>query len=265
MKQLLISPRPTTHDWLTMLCQQALDADLEWLDFIVDQSGINHGWQRHLPVMHPPRALLLDTPHADAADEGPVLIRLALHTPALLEKWQRRLDKWQGQPRLLALLSTCDFEALATHLTACLQVKWDQGRQQGVLRFYDPRLFAPVCACLLPMQQHFLLGCAQQWHWLDRDGHARSLQLPHADTAPAQPPDENLNLLPEQIHTLSLWHAAETWRQNHLLLPAMYGLDSEEELMKRLVAAQYAADQAKLWSEPERMPLVESYLRREAP
>ncbi|WP_019103325.1 DUF4123 domain-containing protein [Chromobacterium haemolyticum] len=262
MSPAILLAKPSMAAWLELLLEQAQQAGLEWLDFIVDQGDIGDAWQSRAPAMHMPRSLLLETPHAEAADEGPALLRLPLHSPGGLEKWARQLDKWQGEPRLLALLGDWDFDALAERLSACLQASWDQGRQQGVLRFNDPRVFAAVSQTLEPAQRRFLLEPALQWHWLDRDGNARCL-VPDAEAVRSWPlwEEETLSLSPSQIDELMVWHQAESWRQDHLLTPSMYGLSSQEELMERLTAAHRAADRAKLWSEPERQPLIERRLR----
>ncbi|MEN3031057.1 DUF4123 domain-containing protein [Chromobacterium amazonense] len=167
------------------------------------------------------------------------------------------VKKWPSN----SSFSGWDYDQLAERLTLCMQASWDKGLQQGVLRYHDPRLFAAVVDALDEQRQQLLLEPASKWHWLDRDGHARML-----DTAALQqlPPlqwrHDSLTLEQEHIDTLSSWHLAETWRQNHLLVPESYGLDSEEEMIRRLALAHQAADKAKLWSEDERMPLVERYL-----
>ncbi|WP_434630284.1 DUF4123 domain-containing protein [Chromobacterium sp. CV08] len=246
--------------WLALLLQGARELGLSSLDLIVDQAGIGSRWQRRLDTQHPPLALLQATPHADAADEGPVLVRLPVQQSQL--RLLKLLRQWRGQPRVLALLGDWPFDVLAQRLTLCLQASWDKGLQQGVLRYHDPRLFAAVVDALDEPRRQLLLEPAAQWHWLDRDGHARMLD---AAALRAQPPlawpEETMPLDQRHIDALSSWHLAETWRRDYLLTPAMYGLDSEEELMRRLARAHQAADKARLWSEPERMPLVESLLQ----
>lgn len=259
----ILLPDASPEAWLEQLQQQARQLGHPWLDLIVDQAEMSSRWQKRQEALHPPRPLLLATPHADAAEEGPVLLRVSAEhaLPRLL----RLLQQHWCQPRFLALLSHWDFNTLAERLTLCLQAAWDQNRQKGVLRYHDPRLFAAVAATLDAQRRQLLLEPASQWHWLDRDGHARMLDATPLQTLPALAwAEECLTLEPAHVDELACWHLAESWRQNYLLTPQQYGLESEEELLRRLAKAHQAADQAGIWSEDERMTLLDGLLRQGA-
>ncbi|WP_440216047.1 DUF4123 domain-containing protein [Chromobacterium piscinae] len=262
MKPQIVMTAPSPEAWLYMLLEMARELELPWLDLIVDQAEMGSRWQSRVGAPYSPRMLLQDTPHAEAADEGPVLVRLDASQPQT--RLLKLLRQWQGQPRVLALFSGWDYDQLAERLTLCMQASWDKGLQQGVLRFHDPRLFAAVVDALDEPRRQLLLEPAVQWHWLDRDGHARMLDATALQSLPPlEWEHDTLTLEQPHIDALACWHLAETWRQNHLLVPQLYGLDSEEELVRRLAQAHQAADKAKLWSEAERMPLVENLLRQE--
>ncbi|UTH76615.1 DUF4123 domain-containing protein [Chromobacterium sp. IIBBL 290-4] len=262
MKPQIVMTAPSPEAWLEMLLQTAKALELSWLDLIVDQAELGSRWQSRVAALHSPRMLLQGTPHAEAADEGPVLLRLDANQPQT--RLLKLLRQWQGQPRVLALFSGWDYDQLAERLTLCMQASWDKGLQQGVLRYHDPRLFAAVVDALDEPRRQLLLEPAAQWHWLDRDGNARMLDAVAIQSLPPlEWRNDTLTLEQEHIDALSSWHLAETWRQNHLLVPESYGLDSEEEMIRRLALAHQAADKAKLWSEVERLPLVERYLGQE--
>ncbi|POA98464.1 hypothetical protein C2134_11820 [Chromobacterium sinusclupearum] len=259
MKQQVVLKQASPDTWLGLLLEQAQALELPWFDLIIDQAEMGSRWQGRIGALYPPRMLLQNTAHAEAADQGPVLVRLDASQPQT--RLLKLLRQWQGQPRVLALFSAWDYDALAARLTLCLQASWDKGLQQGVLRYHDPRLFGAVVEALDEQRQQLLLEPASKWHWLDRDGHARMLDAAALQLLPPlQWRHDSLTLEQDHIDALSSWHLAETWRQNHLLVPESYGLDSEEEMIRRLAMAHQAADKAKLWSEDERMPLVERYL-----
>ncbi len=246
--------------WLGLLRSRAEALELDWLDLIVDQAELGSSWQSRISTLNTPAILLQDTPHEDAADVGPVLVRLSLrHTDNGLLKLLRQ---WEGQPRVLALFSSWRFADLASNCRLCLQASWDKGVQKGVLRYHDPRLFSAVAATLDDAGRSLLLRPAAEWHWVDRDDNARMLDARQWQSPPpAEWRDDTLPLLSEQVEALANWHVAELWRQNHLLSPEEFNLDSEEELIARLASAHQAADKAKLWSEEERMPFVENMLK----
>lgn len=256
----LMQKNPTPEEWLFLVQSHSEALGLSWLDLIVDQAGLGSAWQSRIDALCPPKMLLNDTPHADAAEEGPVLVRVSHeHTGSGLLKL---LHRWHGQPRVLALLSPWLFEDLASNCTFCLQASWDKGLQKGVLRYHDPRLFGAVVDTLDDVGRGLLLRSARQWHWLDRDGHARLLDAEQWHTpSPQQWPDEALSLKSAQVDTLASWHIAELWRQNHLLIPDEYNLASEEELITQLAHAHQAADKANVWSESERLPFVDAILK----
>ena len=259
MSQRILLNQATPEAWLTLLQNHAAALALEWLDLIVDQAELSPAWQNRITTLNKPVALLQDTPHEEAAEAGPVLLRVPLHAtdPQLL----KLLQQWHGQPRVMALLSSWDFADLVNNCRLCLQASWERGLKKGVLRYHDPRLFAAVVDTLDDDNRSLLLRPTREWHWLDRDGNARM-----QDTGKWQSPppaiwlDEILPLQDSQVDALANWHVAEQWRQNHLLSPEEFQLQSEEELMTRLAHAHQAADKAKLWSEDARMPFVENML-----
>jgi len=234
---------------------------LSHLDVVVDQASTGPGWQRGLRPLYPPQALLQGTQHEDAADEGPILLRLELTTDTQRKSLLRLVRFFTGQHKLLALLSPWSYPQLVQHLRHYLLAQWDDGMKKGVLRFYDPRVFRPVvCQLDTPDQQHLLCG-ACEWHWIDRDGQAAML----TSTQPLSeewvpPPSDALNLRQHDLDVLSSWHQAELYRSENMLTPKQCGLNSEEALMDKLAQAFQDAETQKLWSQPDRLAYVQQQL-----
>ncbi|WP_293935893.1 DUF4123 domain-containing protein [Iodobacter sp.] len=201
--------------------------------------------------------VLAGTQHADSAEIGPRLLRFPLASSgALLNK---ALITLFNKTKPVFLLGGLAFESIAEHIQRCTLVEWDDARQNGILRFSDSRLFAVIADALNSEAQAFLLSAAPFWYWQDRDSNAQYFDnsMPFYAENSLVWPHPGMVLEQKQVDLLSAWHQAELWRQNDMLYPELLGLDSQENMMKKLVTAQLAADQAGLWSETERQPFLQ--------
>ncbi|MDN0085762.1 DUF4123 domain-containing protein [Crenobacter sp. SG2305] len=258
----MLAPTPSPIDWETLLRERAELLGLNSIDVVVDQANIGTSWQRKLHAVAPPIALLNNTPHADAASEGPVLVRLSIGPLSASRGLRQLIKHFSGQPRLLVLLNDWPYDQLAEHLRYYLQPEWDGGKSKGVLRFYNTGLFRIVISTLdESIRQHLLAG-ASEWHWIDRDGNAMAISSKYRTSNKALPPlcSEPLQLEPKHIDVLSAWHQAELWSQDELLTPSQCGVHSKEAMLEKLAAVQMAADAQKLWSQPERHAFLEAQI-----
>lgn len=236
-----------TYNWLETLNGRAQAEKLQHLDLLVDGTALDYPLLQDLQALPQPplQALLLEgLPEAALAEQGPILLRISLDNAdhqAWLAKTAERLLQ---ERRLLALLSTWPFAALARHLSQHVQAEWNQGRSSGLLRYYDPRLFLATCEMLDPQQSTRFHAPVITWHWLDRDG--IPAQLPGMPRPPSdlQQPLPPLKLSNPQVASLLAWTSAELLRRDYALQPRDYALAKQESLIRHLVHAHLAADRA---------------------
>lgn len=158
--------------WLKLLEPSCAQVSANCLDIIIDQAGSDVPLLPSVRSVQPSLpwySLFTGLPEAGAEDLAPLLVRVDLAQP-LQRQWLIGLmHDLDGQSQLLALASPWPFPALAEHLGRILEAL--NGGRLGLLRYYDPRLFALLFShVLLPEQQQPWLRPAALWSWLDRDG-----------------------------------------------------------------------------------------------
>lgn len=250
--------------WHELLWQQVQRLEHEHLDLLIDATSLNYPLLQELAslVDGPELAKLFDhTPEAAIADAGPLLLRLQARHQPWLKAFFSAVDCTQ---HVLALLSPWRFDALAAHLSRCTQAQWNQGREQGVLRYYDPRLFLPVSEALTPAQGRVLHGPVIAWHWLDRDHRAQHLLGRYSRHNDA-PTAEGFIFDSAQIASLRAWADADGHRREHSATPQHYGLSREEGLMRHLFHSQMAACQQGLQEPHERQAFIRQWLLDNSP
>ena len=251
----------TPEMWEQTLRERALQLGLDHLDILFDQSGVAYSGMERRPLMYPLQVLLQDTAHDAAASEGPVLFRCPLTPSTPCAGLLHLAQRFVGQPKLLVLLSPWDFSLLAAHCRHYLLAAWDDGKKQGVLRYYDPRVFRPVVQQLEKATRAHLLSAAYEWHWIDRDQQPAQLLAQTAPDAPWTPaPTPALTLRQSDLDVLSSWHQAELWRQERLLTPGECGQPSQEAMMDTLAQLQMDADRQQLLSQPAREAFIQQQL-----
>lgn len=237
----------TAHTWLESLKERAQANRLEHLDLLVDATALQSPLLDGLQALPEPpqQALLLeDLPEAALAAQGPILLRIRLDDTAQQAWLAEAGELLLGQHRMLGLLSAWPFTALAQHLSQLLQAEWNQGRNNGLMRYYDPRLFLAICDMLDPQQSEYFHAPVITWHWLDRDGeHALLPGMPRSPST-LQQPLPPLQLSNPQVASLVAWTSAELLRRDYALQPQDYALAKQESLIRHLVHGQLAADRA---------------------
>ncbi|WP_027469743.1 DUF4123 domain-containing protein [Deefgea rivuli] len=243
MKIQAVLAHATPEQCIDVLNQQLQQIDCVYVDAIIDQAQLDGRQKRQLlkhPELRAHSVLLTDSAHADAADMGPILLRYVASTSSL----ELLINSQFESKNLLVLVGTGDFFELEARLKISLHAEWNKGVTKGVLRYYDPRVITAVAHCLMPNCQEFLFGCAETWYWIGRDQQLMSLsessgRVRHDLLA--------ISLDEEQVQYLSAWHLAEVWRLDEALIPVDVGLQSQEEMMAKLVQAHLSADRAQLW------------------
>lgn len=258
---------PST-EWLADLQAQARHHKLSWLDLLVDVTGLEHSLYASLQQLPqtPQQAWLLEhTPEAGLARQGPLLLRLDCDDPQQWAWLEAQTHSLHQQQRLLFLLSAWPFDTLTRHLRHCTQAEWDQGRQTGLLRYYDPRLILAVCETLSPAQGDWFQATVISWHWIDRDGSARQHPgRPRRTAAELPEPLPPLRLDNAQIAMLLAWTNAEIFRTDHAIAPHDYGLSRREALIRHLMHGQLAADRTG-HSDLSRDDFILSWLANQSP
>ncbi|MCJ8207132.1 DUF4123 domain-containing protein [Pseudomonas sp. RGM2987] len=157
--------------WLDLLEVSCAKSGLTHLDVIVDQAASDVPLLPSVRCVAPPlqwQSLFTGLPEEGATELAPLLLRVDLIQP-LQRQWLGNLiQASRGRSQLLILASPWPFAALAEYLGRCLEAT--NGGCDGLLRYYDPRLFPLLFSHVLqPEQQQLLLRPAVFWSWLDRD------------------------------------------------------------------------------------------------
>lgn len=157
--------------WLDQITQLAVDSNLNHIDALVDQAGCELPILTALPSLQPAMpwfSLFTGLPEESLLEQAPLLMRINL------SEWRHK--HWLGelvehlapQSRLVLLLSPLPFDVLAKHLQGLSQAEW--GGQNGLLRYYDPRILPYLLKDVLgPEQNPPFLRVALFWSWLDLD------------------------------------------------------------------------------------------------
>lgn len=158
--------------WFKLLEDSCADAAISSIDLIIDQARNADFLLRSVLSVEPP--LLWHPLFSGLAEEGdddlvPLLVRVDLSQP-LQRFWLINLiEYYQADLPLLLLASRWPFQALLEHFAGCVHMR--HGKNSGLFRFYDSRLFPQLLSHVLnPEQQQLWLRPAVFWSWLDRDG-----------------------------------------------------------------------------------------------
>lgn len=159
-------------DWLSKLQHICAHIEMDYLDFIIDQCGIDYSIIPVLKVFSPPikwQSLYQGLPENSLPEEAPLLIRIALNEPQHKQWFIDLAQRTKETAPLLVICSQWSFTALAEWLTDCIDAK-HEGRA-GLFRYFDTRIFPYLFSdILIAEQQAQLQRPALFWSWLDRDG-----------------------------------------------------------------------------------------------
>lgn len=250
---------PDAGAWLDLLQRCCAQVPTRFLHVIIDQAGRDTPLLASVQSVEPPigwHSLYTGLPEESAEDLAPLLLRIDLEKP-LQQLWLAGLmQELYGQDMLLALISPWPFHALAAHLSACLQAS--QGGASGLLRYYDPRVFALLFSHVLrPEQQQRWRQPAFIWSWLDRDGKPR--HLPGAPTmianSEALSPTE---LSDTQVETLDC--ASDAKLALDALGAELPGIWSAERRFQACYAAMLEATQQGLIADSQRLAFARDRL-----
>jgi hypothetical protein len=233
--------------WLDELWVNAQLLKQQHLDVLVDATSLDYPLLQQLaeqPDAAKLAKLFENTPEAAIADFGPLLLRVDIGQRDWLKTFINAVD---CNKHVVVVFSPWQFEALADHLRGFLQAQWNQGRSEGVLRYYDPRMLLPVTETLTPVQSNAFHAAVISWHWLDRDQQPQS--LPGNYVRHAQIPAAGL-----------AWTEADAYRVDRCAVPQNYGLSRNESLIRHLYRSQLAANQKGLLEPEEREPFIEQWL-----
>jgi hypothetical protein len=157
--------------WIDLLESSCEEFNTKCIDIIVDQAGSEYSLLPALASFIPPVkwiSLFKDLPEEVVQEDAPLLIRIDFTQP-LQRQWLVELALQLGNTdQILVLCSLWRFNELAKYLTCCVDAHC--GEQNGILRFYDPRIFPCLFSHVLDVsQQKLLQQPAVFWSWLDRD------------------------------------------------------------------------------------------------
>ena len=157
--------------WQEQIEQVCTQVGSEHVDLLLDQSAWNNCAIPALKILRPEVqwfSLFSGTPEESLLEKAPLLMRLDL------AHWQHQawleelMNHCATDARLLVVISPLSFDDLSHALQALSQMQW--GGQAGLLRYYDPRIFAPLMSSILTSEQREqYLHTASYWGWLDRD------------------------------------------------------------------------------------------------
>lgn len=158
-------------DWINKLQHTCADIETDYLDFIIDQCGIDFSVIPVLREFTPHlkwQSLYQGLPEDALQEDAPLLVRITLKDPQQRQWLIELAQKTQETAPLLAVCSPWPFSALAEWLTDCTDAT-HEGRA-GLFRYFDARIFPFLFSDILsPEQQAQLHRPALFWSWLDRD------------------------------------------------------------------------------------------------
>lgn len=168
----------TPNEWQEEIVDVCATVNLQHVDLLLDQTAWNNCAIPALKQIRPEvpwYSLYTGTPEENLLEQAPLLMRLSLNEWRH-EAWLEELmTHCANDARLLVVVSPLPFDVLSQTLQALSQMKW--GGQPGLLRYYDPRIFAVLMSSILNTEQcRRFLQAGSYWGWLDRDQQSQWLQ-----------------------------------------------------------------------------------------
>lgn len=167
-----------SRQWQEQIEQVSAELNSQYLDVLLDQTSLNSCAIAAMKILKPEIpwfSLFNATPEENSTEHAPLLMRLDLAHWKHKAWLEEMMSHCATDARLLVLFSPLTFEALSRSLQALMQIRW--GGQDGLLRYYDPRIFPVLMKSILTDDQRAeYLRVAIYWSWLDRDEQPQWLQ-----------------------------------------------------------------------------------------
>jgi len=168
----------TPTSWQDQIARVGATVGVQQVDVLFDQAAWHNnvvGTLEQLRPVVPWFSLFTGTPEENLLEQAPILMRLDL-TDWKHRAWLEEMVTYcAADARLLVVISPLSFQTLSHALRSLSQMKW--GGQDGLLRYYDPRIFPLLMSSILtPEQQDEYRQLAFYWGWLDRDDQAQWLR-----------------------------------------------------------------------------------------
>ncbi|NAS98539.1 hypothetical protein CU664_22000 [Pseudomonas syringae pv. actinidifoliorum] len=167
----------TPIQWQEKIEHVCTHMGIQQVDLLLDQAGWGHCAVPALKMLTPKVSwfsLFTGTPEQNLLDQAPLLMRLDL-TQWRHKAWLEQLVEHATDGRLMVVISSWPFEVLSKALQGFSQLAW--GKQTGLLRYYDSRIFPLLMSSILTDQQRAeFMQVASYWGWLDRDNQPQWLQ-----------------------------------------------------------------------------------------
>ncbi|MDC9769044.1 DUF4123 domain-containing protein [Proteus mirabilis] len=167
-----ISPsKDITMQWIKQLKLITEKTHLDYIDIIVDQSGLEPPIVPALIKMDNEIrwfSLFTNMPEEGFLEQAPLLIRIEWNKSTHLILLEELFELLYSEPRLLITSTPLPFNMLSTFLLSLSEVEW--GFKSCLLRFYDTRVFPTLIKNILTTeQQKRFTDITFIWGWLDRD------------------------------------------------------------------------------------------------
>jgi len=161
--------------WIEQTISACRESKTNHLDIIIDQAALDFSVIPALNILSIEwQSLYSGLPEAFIVDAAPLLIRIDFNDEQQ-QQWLYEISA-QAAPKasLLLLGSVWQFPRLAEWLTQCTDIL--QAGREGILRFYDTRIFPLLFSHILnEQQQNALLRPALFWSWQDLDGRPQAI------------------------------------------------------------------------------------------
>jgi hypothetical protein len=245
--------------WIALAELSCADLKINHIDIIIDQAGNDFSL---IPTLASFEfsvqwcSLFTTLPEEILLEDAPLLIRIDLSN-TLQRQWLNELTaQFAGSGQLLMLCSAWSFNNLSDYLIRCTDVIC--GSQEGILRFYDTRIFPVLFSHILDTEQKkTLLRPAIFWSWLDREG--QPCQIPgNGSSLKADDKKPRIELSDQQLEKL-MCICDVNLLLRHLIVPAQYVM-SQEELFSLCYEGMLAATLAGLLLDDEREDFVKKFI-----
>lgn len=157
--------------WLTKLEYAGKKMGLDHLDILIDQASWSPSLIQPVSLFTPKIewfSLFEGTPEEGLLEQSPLLMRINLDIWQHKEWLMQLMVHFYATARLLVLISPLPFSELSNQLQQLSIAEW--GGKQGLLRFYDTRIFPVLLTRILTPQQQLLFNSSVLfWSWMDRD------------------------------------------------------------------------------------------------
>lgn len=158
-------------DWVAKIQQTCAEVNTDYIDIIVDQSGMDFSVIAGLAGFSQPvqwQSLYQGLPEEILTEDAPLLIRISLSNTQQRQWLIELVQEVKEAAPVLVICSRWTFTFLAEWLQKCTDAVHEE--RSGIFRFYDPRIFPFLFSNILDdEQQKLLLRPALFWSWLDRD------------------------------------------------------------------------------------------------